>query len=225
MFSVPAGAFITVSSLLILAGLIPPVCASEVAPHPATPPAENGAKPVRVDDYGDPLPLGALFRFGSVRMRHAGFIYNSALSPNGKLLATASRDSVILWDLAQGKPFRRFDYDHSGTFSLPGLVFSPKGKYLAYVQDYFAAYLWDVNTGKEIARFPRDLKHRHDLCQFTPDGEQLILSDGPNRVSFWKVQANKESRSLDLEEVTLLSPDARFCACIELNQALPKELR
>ncbi len=168
-----------------------------------------------LDRYGDPLPEGALFRFGSVRMRHAGAIHNSALSPDGKILATASRGSVILWDLAKEKPLRRLHCDDSDTFSLPGLVFSPNGKYLSYVQDSYAAYLWDVNTGKEIARFPRDHNHRHGLCQFTPDSEQLILSDGPKRVSFWQVQANKESRCLALEDVTLLSPDTRYCVRIE----------
>ena len=92
MLLVLAGALVAGSSLLIPAALMPSKSVRE-ALTPTVPPAEAPAKHVRVDDYGDLLPDGALFRFGSVRMRHAGIIYNSALSPDGKILATAANDS------------------------------------------------------------------------------------------------------------------------------------
>ena len=56
-------------------------------------------KPNRVDREDDSLPSGALFRFGSVKMRHLDGICNSALSADGKFLATASPRCVCVWDL------------------------------------------------------------------------------------------------------------------------------
>lgn len=194
--------------------------ASPVEPEqPATEAALNKEESPRVDRYGDLLPDGALFRFGSMRMRHAGGIYNSALSPAGKILATASRGSVLLWDLAEGKVVRRLSSESSQTFCTPGLAFSPNGKYLAYVQDNYSAYLWDAKTGKEIARFCGKLRHNYALCRFTPDSKELILNNGQERISFWNVQAGKESRSLQLAHVSLLSPDARVGVRIEPPKA------
>src|SRR5262245_53247229 len=62
----------------------------------------------RTDTHGDALPEGALFRFGSIRLRHGATIRASALSLDGKLLATASDRSVVVWDLATGKAVERY---------------------------------------------------------------------------------------------------------------------
>jgi WD40 repeat protein len=51
------------------------------------------------------LAAGALRRFGNALCR-SGRISNSALSPDGKRLATASSRSVILWDVATGGRLR-----------------------------------------------------------------------------------------------------------------------
>src|SRR5262249_17637672 len=87
--------------------------------RPGAGPAARGKQPRldRADRNGDPLPAGALFRFGSLRSRHDGTIRGSALSPDGKTLATTSGQSVVLWDLATNKPLRRFNTDKYWTFS------------------------------------------------------------------------------------------------------------
>src|SRR5205085_7234604 len=66
-----------------------------------------GAEP-RLDAHGDPLPEGALFRLGTVRFRHAGGITCSALSPDGKFLATASGTSIVIRDVETGRPVQSF---------------------------------------------------------------------------------------------------------------------
>ncbi len=56
------------------------------------------------DQYGDPLPMRALVRMGTVRLRHAGRIESLAFSPDGKLVASAGSERTIrIWDLATGK--------------------------------------------------------------------------------------------------------------------------
>ncbi len=75
-----------------------------------------------------------------------------------------------------------------------------------------------MNIGKELARFLGKHRHFSALGQFTPDRNELILNDGASRVSYWNVQANKESRSLQLSNVFLLSPDARSGVGIEVSK-------
>jgi WD40 repeat protein len=177
------------------------------------PPAAQEKQPdADRDRNGDLLPAGALFRFGSLRLRHDGTIRASALSPDGKTLATTSSGSVVLWDLATNKPLRRFDTGDYWTFSRPTLVFSPDGTRLGYVQTHAFGCVWDVKSGKQVARFERkSLKESHSraLCQFTPDGKEVIVGYGPDRLVFWDLEANREKRTLAAEGVSLLSPDAR----------------
>ncbi len=203
--------------VMFLAALAPPSALSESPKSPAAPVADKEKSP-RVDRYGDPLPDGALFRFGSVRTRHTPTIRASALSPDGKFLATTSGRSVILWDLEAGKPVRRFATDHHWCFSNPGLVFSSDGRHLGYVQSNDFACVWDVRSGKQIAEFI-DVRRHRTLCQFTPDGKNFILG-GDNRLIFWDLRANKEARSLPSQDVFLLTPDARFAVRFSDKRAL-----
>src|SRR5688572_26488265 len=60
------------------------------------PPARGGSPermplPYRADQYGDPLPVGAVARLGSVRLRHAG-LQDFALLPDGKTAVTVGQD-------------------------------------------------------------------------------------------------------------------------------------
>ena len=76
------------------------------------PPAEKRAPEIaspepRVDLYGDPLPPGAIQRFGSLKFRHLGIVNAVEYSPAGKLLATGGDDwTVRLWDAETGQPIR-----------------------------------------------------------------------------------------------------------------------
>src|SRR3974390_741051 len=68
------------AALLVIAGAVLPCRAGEPIQQPAT------------DAYGDPLPAGAVNRLGSLRWRHEGEAGSVAISADGKLIATTSRD-------------------------------------------------------------------------------------------------------------------------------------
>jgi RNA polymerase sigma factor (sigma-70 family) len=177
--------------------------------------ASEGKKQDRVDRDGTPLPAGTLIRFGSVEMRHDDAIRASALSPDGKILATTSGRSVVLWDLAAGKPLHRFVCDDHWMFVTPGIAFSPDGRYLGYVQDANFACVWNVKSGKEVARFEERARRSSALCKFTPDSKEFVLNEGMNGLVFWDVQANKASSSVVAAHVSILSPDARTGVRVE----------
>jgi WD40 repeat protein/HEAT repeat protein len=148
----------------------------------------------RVDLHGDALPPGALFRFGSIRFRHPGGIGSSALSSDGKLLATASGHSVMVWDMDSGRPLHRFVCPDDGAFVSPGITFSPDAKLIGYVHNSGFACVWDLKTLKEVVHL-EGKNHHYALGQFTPDGKEFITSDR-ERLRYWDLQSGKEARSI-----------------------------
>jgi WD40 repeat protein len=73
---------------------------------------------------------------------HASFVYNIAISSNGRILASASVDRTAqLWNLDNGKPIglplQRSDQVNCASFS-------SDGKQLATGCDDNNAYTWDV---------------------------------------------------------------------------------
>jgi WD40 repeat protein len=69
---------------------------------PFTPRSEANEPETQLDFHGDPLPSGALARFGTVRWRLPEHVLAMAYSRDGKTLVTVS-DSIRLWDVATGK--------------------------------------------------------------------------------------------------------------------------
>ncbi|VTR95269.1 wd-40 repeat protein : Uncultured bacterium genome assembly Metasoil_fosmids_resub OS=uncultured bacterium PE=4 SV=1: WD40: WD40: WD40 [Gemmata massiliana] len=67
--------------------------------------------PPKLDRHGDPLPVGAVARFGTVRLRHGAEVSALAFTRDAKLLCTVSSsdDSVKLWDTTTGKEVARLE--------------------------------------------------------------------------------------------------------------------
>src|SRR5438874_2643609 len=69
----------------------------------------NAVKQELTDQYGDPLPEGAVARFGTVRFRHPFWVTGVAYSADGKVLASSCWEPVVrLWDPGSGKELRAF---------------------------------------------------------------------------------------------------------------------
>ena len=146
----------------------------------------------RLDHFGDPLPAGVLARMGTVRFRHAGSIYGYAFLPDGKSIIAASRDGALCqWDIATGKPMRRFA-GHGG----PGPVLYPPSFALSLEGTRLAApersptgavqiHLWDVFTGKERPSLTLTApENRVKSLTWSPDNKTLATaySDGAVRI-------------------------------------------
>src|SRR5204863_7031128 len=97
---------------------------------------------------------------------HQGSVLAVAFSPNGKVLASASRDKTIkLWNPATGE-LKRTLTEH--TADVYHVTFSPRGNLLASGGRDKSIKLWDTATGKLI----RTLEGHTDIVRwvvFSPD--------------------------------------------------------
>ena len=95
-----------------------------------------------------------------------------AFSPDGKILATADCDGVMLWDITTGKKRK----------ALPGfgavvyaVAFSPDGTLLATGSEDKTLRIWD--TTKWRLRFSRHNKKEFDYFVFLPRSLDLLIGD------------------------------------------------
>jgi WD40 repeat protein len=116
------------------------------------PPARAQPGAPRLDPHGEPLPPLALQRLGKVeRLRQAGSINALAISPGGKLLASASSQGIVcLWELPSGKGLHTLS-GHDGPVHC--VAFSGDGKLLASAGADRRICVWDVATGSTYQRW------------------------------------------------------------------------
>jgi WD40 repeat protein len=182
----------------------------------------------RTDAFGDPLPPGAVARLGTIRFRHEdGFSWSSkavlfAVSPDGHTIATAGR-SLILWDMATGRPLRRFPLIQG----IGSLAFAPDGKSVAVGGVDRIVRRIDLASGKESLRLVghqlgyKDLISDHGVfgVAFTTDGRKLITHGTDRTVRVWEARSGKELRKFDIKDfgsgavaICGLSPDGKLVA-------------
>jgi WD40 repeat protein/serine/threonine protein kinase len=120
-------------------------------------------------------------------LKHETGILNSvAYSGDGRRLATAERErGITLWEIASHKPARdapfvapRF-WDNRATLN-------PAGTLLASGCADGPVHLWDVATGREVARLEGHDKESKDAA-FSPDGSLLATTGIDGTVRVWDV--------------------------------------
>lgn len=154
---------------------------------------------------------------------HVGPTDGAAFSPDGRRLATViaghgDRRSVVVWDLASGRPAASFGglatYDyHKPLWSLDGrrLAVCERGVGRSVVQ-------CDLTTGREMHRYASDdnggyLKN----CVLTADGRRMITVGGkyakPGSIRFWDADTGRQLDEIQGHQgeikLLALSPDGR----------------
>ena len=111
---------------------------------------------------------------------HGGFVKGVAVSPDGRLAASASFDyRLILWDIDSQSELRTFD-EHGGAVN--SVAFTPDGRHLLSGSDDGTLLLWDVATVKALHRFEA---HQGKVASvaISPDGR---LAASAARQARWK---------------------------------------
>jgi RNA polymerase sigma factor (sigma-70 family) len=190
--------------------------AEQAAAAPLTPKEDTA----RTDQYGDPLPPGAVARLGTVRFRHGEQIRALALSPDGKVIASGGQKGrVCLWEVATG---RRLDTLRGPAGQVLALGFSPDGRTLAAAgsRDFNQisagqTVLWELGTRK--TRFTLTHSRWARCLAFSPDGAVLAVGCDAQEFGTWDTTTGKRRERLQGTfpqgaAAAAFSPDGRLLA-------------
>ncbi|QDT73578.1 Serine/threonine-protein kinase PknB [Lacipirellula limnantheis] len=129
-------------------------------------------------------------RYGtSPPLRHTSTVVRVVYSPDGRQLAMAGIDGiVVLRDAQSGTTIRTLEQQtvQQGGALIRGLAFSPNGQCLAVARQDGRIRIWDVSTGKPLHTLEG---HQGPTWQvaFSPDS-RLLVSGGADRiVRVWDV--------------------------------------
>jgi WD40 repeat protein len=162
------------------------------APRPTLPPLA-----LRKDSLGDPLPRGAVARFGTRRLCNPskdGFTTGVLFTPNGKQLITATslledEDpswAVQVWDLATGAPLGNFGRHQRGVVAM---ALSRDGTRLVTAGYYGSIDVWDPRTRKHLRRLRSRSGVRPQIA-LCADGTTLVCSN-PG-IQIWDLKTGKK---------------------------------
>jgi WD40 repeat protein/DNA-binding SARP family transcriptional activator len=118
-----------------------------------------------------------------------GVVNGLAFSRDGRLVAAAGEDHVVLWDRATRKIVRIVEGGASK------VAFSPDGHTLATGEIDGSEVLYDLRTGRrtgEVSAGPAST----DGIDFSPDGKLLASASLNGTVSLWNVAAQTKVRDL-----------------------------
>lgn len=171
---------------------------------------ERAARLITMPAANSPEPVGAIRRNFEGPAGHSDLVTSVAFAPDGKSIATGSRDnSVRLWDITTGQPTRTF-YGHSG--EVRALAFAPKGHQLASAGDDQVVRLWDLEPSLPAATASG---HRGPVwsVDFFRDSRRLVTGGADRTARLFDAASGQELRSLTghTQPVTsvLTSPDGQ----------------
>lgn len=209
---------IALAALVIALSLPVSAGAAETAADKTAP---KQANPARGDLYGDPLPPGALVRFGTTRFRLSEVPTSAALSEDTKFVAAVGANAVILLDGYTGRTVRQFRLRDS---QVQSAAFSGDGTLLATLSSNGSISVFEMASGKIVRTLAGAPDLRGSMVCFSPDGRKIARAasrldehfNSRGEVSVWEVASGKQiaqGDTLQNEKIeAAFSPDGNTLA-------------
>lgn len=151
-------------------------------------------------------------------------------SPDGKYIAASAGSILQVWDVSTTRQVARLSEFNE---MLRTVAFSPDGKYLTTLsgtRKTFEAFtnpqivqVWEVNSGKEIARVPHDSYCESNLA-CSSDGRYLATGTTEG-IQVWEITRGDDKEQMasipcsKFSSTIALSPDGKYLATTNYNEA------
>jgi WD40 repeat protein len=186
----------------------PAIFAENIAAKPGMPLSQRAL-------VTSPTPVKGVLSWSIETRRIRNLFSVTAMSPDGKLVATGGLDGIIrLWDVESGRLVRALVGHDSYVY---GLAFSRGGKYLASGGSFDAtARIWEVATGQPLKKLTGHPSWVSQVA-WSSDGKKLIGEGGVSGdISVWTISTGMITAKCSLGQYVIsLSADPaadRFAA-------------
>lgn len=171
----------------------------------------TAAEPGGVDSVGDPLPAGAIARFGTTRLWSPSPVNRLEFSSDGKYFLGMQQEgsAVWVWLTATGKLVGMSEQVAMNA------TFAPDGK-VVLVGVEPCCRLWDPTTGKSSTLW-HEQDQKATMAAFSPDGHTLAVSLAGGQIALVDPTTGKKRNQIKLPgemgvSVLTFSHDSRSLA-------------
>jgi membrane-associated protease RseP (regulator of RpoE activity) len=139
-----------------------------------------------------------------------GAIMAVAVSPDGRLVLTASSHAVKVWEIATHKELHSLK---CGAGDVSSVAFSPDGRLVLTGAGQSGMKLWEAATGKELRSFGGGDGGVRSVA-FSPDGRSVLSGTYSGVIKLWDAASGRclgdfSGHSKEVASVAF-SPDGRF---------------
>jgi WD40 repeat protein len=166
------------------------------------------------DQFGDPLPAGAIARIGTVRFRHVaapGISSTVAFGPDGKTIVSSCNLDIVVWEAATGRPLRRLaPQPHLVNY----VTLSRDRQTVAALWEGREVRIWDTATGRQLVSWEHI---KAWAVVFAPDLKRYVTIERYHIHRLWDAATGKELYRLPgpdeaIQPEPAFSPDGAILA-------------
>lgn len=161
----------------------------------------------KLDAYGDPLPMHAIARLGTVRFRHSAILQDFEFTSNGQTIWSWDFHSKIrAWQAATGELLKSFHFPNCGPYAL-----TPDGQTLVGADDSGDLLIIDADKG-QIQRRLRGHSEKANTLAISDDGEWLASATwgkdsfgNEQRLRVWELRSGRSLKATELPDACTMA--------------------